>query len=216
MDYAHEAAQVFDKHAAWYEKKFMDQSKYQPGFDLFAQHLPANAAVLELACGPGNTCQATRNKRPDLAWLGIDLAPNMVDLAKKNNPDAQFQCMDIRDVRKLDQKFQGVMGAFCLPYLDKMAVEQLISDLCPLLLPNAYLYWSTMEDNYACSGYEYTSDKSDRICMHYYLEQDLKIMLEKCGIEIIHSSRLPYQKRDGTDGDELILIARKNAGLTIS
>jgi trans-aconitate methyltransferase len=60
-----------------------------------------DADILELACGPGNITQYIISKRSDFKILGTDLAPNMIELAKINNPSAQFQLLDSRDIRTI-------------------------------------------------------------------------------------------------------------------
>jgi len=209
MDYGIEAAQVFNKHAAAYEQKWMDQGKYQPEFDLFAHCLPKSGRVLELACGPGNASKAILDALPDLNWYGIDLAPEMVELAKKNNPRANFAVMDIRNIGALAPPYNGILGAFCLPYLNKEAVNQLFAHCAHLLSPGGIIYFSTMEDPYASSGYEYASNGIDRVLMHYYEYHDLHYLLQINGLEVFYACKLPYQKRDGSPGKELVLLARK-------
>jgi len=45
--------------------------------------LNEQAKVLELACGPGNITKCLLSKRPDLEILATDIAPNILELAKK-------------------------------------------------------------------------------------------------------------------------------------
>ena len=89
----------------------MDQALFHESFDVFCSAIERQkATVLELACGPGNITQYLLQKRPDFQILGTDLAPKMLELARQNNPTAQFELRDCRDVLGLNQKFDGV---FC-------------------------------------------------------------------------------------------------------
>lgn len=47
-----------------------------------------NVKILEIATGPGNVVKYILCKRPDFKIFGIDLSPNMIELAKQNNPQA--------------------------------------------------------------------------------------------------------------------------------
>ena len=91
MDQNKIAVDVFNKLANTYQDKYMHVDLYKDSFDFFCQNIKTeNTAILEIACGPGNITKYILDKKPDLKILGIDLAPNMIDLAKVNNPSAEF------------------------------------------------------------------------------------------------------------------------------
>ena len=137
---------VFNDLAEVYQERFMDQSAYHDGFDLFCAQLPQVAPrLLDVACGPGNISKYLLEKCPDAQLLGIDLAPNMLQLAAQNNPQARFQELDAREIHSLQGPFEGIVCGFCLPYLSREATEKLISDTAGLLVPGGVAYFSTME-----------------------------------------------------------------------
>ncbi len=209
MDKTKMAIEVFDKRANEYQARFMDVGLYHDTFDLFCNSITKeNAEILELACGPGNITRYVLNKRPDFKILGIDLAPNMIELAKRNNPTATFQCMDCRDIRLLGKKYDAVMCGFCLPYLSKEESVQLISDVYNLLESNGLLYISTMEDDYAKSGLE-RSSSGDQVFIHYHQADYLTQALRENGFKIIEVQRIEYPKQDGSKTTDLVIIAGK-------
>lgn len=78
---------TWNKIAETYEKKFMDLDLYNDSYDLFcANIIKQNPNVLEIGCGPGNITRYLLSKRPDLTIEGLDIAPNMIELAKKIIP----------------------------------------------------------------------------------------------------------------------------------
>lgn len=203
------AIDVFDKRASEYQAKFMDVGLYHDTFDLFCSSIKKdNAEILEIACGPGNITRYLLKKRPDFQILGIDLAPNMIELAKMNNPTASFQCMDCREIRLLGKKYDAVMCGFCLPYLSKEESVQLISDVYNLLESNGLLYISTMEDDYAKSGLE-SSSSGDQMYIHYHEADYLTQALLENGFKIIDVQRKEYPKQDGSTTTDLVIIAGK-------
>jgi len=209
MDKTKMAIDVFDKRANEYQARFMDVGLYHDTFDLFCNSITKeNAEILELACGPGNITRYILNKRPDFKILGIDLAPNMIELAKRNNPTATFQCMDCRDIRLLGKKYDAVMCGFCLPYLSKEESVQLINDVYNLLEFNGLLYISTMEDDYAKSGLE-RSSSGDQMYIHYHEADYLTQALLENGFKIIEMQRKEYPKQDGSKTTDLVIIAGK-------
>jgi len=93
--------------------------------------------------------------------LGIDLAPEMIKAAKTNNPDAEFELMDIRNIDRIKKKFNGIGAAFCLPYLSYEDLNLLFSNIGKLTCEGAYLYLSCMEGPVEKSGFEKTSFTGD-------------------------------------------------------
>ena len=60
-----------------------------------------NAQVLDVGCGPGNITKFLLSRLPNLEILGIDVSPNMLDLAKKNNLSRSDVQKLLADIDKL-------------------------------------------------------------------------------------------------------------------
>ena len=208
MDKNQTAVNIFNKNANLYQDKFMDVNLYGPSFDLFCSTLKKDAEILELACGPGNITKYLLNKRPDFKILGTDLAPNMVALAKINNPGAEFRVMDCREIGKFEKKYDAVMCGFCLPYLSKEEALKLIADASQLLKTGGVIYISTMEDDYAKSAFKKGST-GEEIFMHYHQADYLTQALKENKFMVIDLKRQDYPEKDGTKTTDLILIAEK-------
>lgn len=212
MDYSEKVIDVFDKNASIYQEKYMDVQSYSKSLDLFCDHISkTNADILDIACGPGNVTKYLLNKRPDLQILGIDLAPNMLELARKNNPSANFISMDCRDIRHLNQKYDGIMVGFCLPYLNKEEALKLIADSAALLNSNGILYISTMEDNYENSRIQ-TSSQGDQLFMYFHQADYLTAALKANNFNIIHLNRLPQPTHLASYPPDLVIVAELTDG----
>jgi len=203
------AVKVFDRHAQTYEDKYMDQGLYQDTLDALCTLVSKpHAAVLDVACGPGNVAKYLLGKRPDLEILGIDLAPNMLELAQKNNPQAKFLNMNCKAIARLPGTYDAIVCAFVLPYLSKDEAAALIADAAKLLNPGGVLYLSTMEDDYARSEWQ-TSGSGDRLFMHYHEGSYLVAALEQNGLKLLKQKRQDFPSPDGKKVTDLILIAVK-------
>lgn len=209
MDKTNMAIAVFDKHAQEYEQRFMDVSLYADAIDMFCDSLPQeNVSILELACGPGNITRYLLDKMPKLNILATDLSANMLELAKKNNPEANFELLDCRDIAKLTQKFDGVVCGFCLPYLSKEETLNLIKDTAGVLNENGVFYLSTIDGNYSNSGLT-TNSHCDSVYMYYYEEDFLKqALVEDFNIVSIKHKEYDYK---GTQVKDVIVIAIKKS-----
>jgi ubiquinone/menaquinone biosynthesis C-methylase UbiE len=198
---------TWNKVANMYQDKFMDLDLYNDSYDQFCDLLVENAEVLELACGPGNITKYILTKRPDLNVLATDIAPNMLDLAEKNNPSAKFQILDCRKVDELKQQFDAVLCGFCLPYLSKEDSEKLIRDSQQLLNDNGVLYLSALKGDYSNSGFV-TGKTGDQCYVYFYEEKTLIDQLQNNGFEAIQIFRVEYPNGEAID-THLIFIARK-------
>lgn len=201
--------ETFDKLAAAYQEKFMDVN-YKDTFDLFCRLIEKqNARIFEIACGPGNITKYILSKRPDLNIEAIDLAPNMIRLARINNPAAKFEIMDCREIGKLPGGYDGIMCGFCMPYLSKAECLKLIADCASLLNSGGIFYFSTMEGDEEMSGYETSSDGQHKAYIHYHRADDLQEGLEKHGFELIELFRREYPKPGQAPAIDMIVVARK-------
>jgi len=199
---------TFNKLAEKYQQKYMDFDFYFDTYDTFCKLVKKEgAAIFEIASGPGNITRYLLEKRPDFKIEGIDLAPNMVKLARANNPSASFQVMDSRAICTIDKKFDAVMCGFCIPYLGKEDVARLISDVRALLKNDGIFYLSTMEDDYERSAFQ-ASEAGDRVFIHYYQLDYLKHQLESSGFKIVDYKRKAFPAEKGMPATDLFIFAR--------
>ena len=203
--------EIFDKYAFHYQEKFMEMDLYFDTFDFLCSSInKLNPEILEVACGPGNITKYLQTKRPDFNIIGTDLAPKMLELAKKNIPTANFKLLDCRDIIKLNQNFDAIVCGFCLPYLPKEDTERFIEDSYKILNPQGVLYLSTMEGNYSDSGYKPPSSGEEKgAYTHYYTREFLIKMLQNTGFETLKIIKKKYPEPSTDTKNDIILIAQK-------
>jgi SAM-dependent methyltransferase len=199
---------TFNKLADKYQDKYMHMDFYHDTYDKFCQYLTKpNAEIFEIACGPGNITQYILKKRSDYKVFGIDLAPNMVELARNNNPTADFEVMDSRNIEQVEREFDAILCGFCLPYLSKDDAAKLIKDSAKLLRTDGLIYISTMEDDYDKSGYQ-TSSSGDKAYIFYHQANYLIEKLEVTGFEIVDVQRKEFPAELGAAATDLFIIAK--------
>lgn len=206
MDHTKNAIAIFDKQAQVYQDKYMDSTQYHVSLDLFCNTITTpSASVLEVACGPGNVTRYLLDKRPDLQILGTDLSPNMLTLAGKNNPEAEFQTMDCRDIGKLGQRYDALMCSFAFPYLSREEALQFIRDAARILNKGGVLYLSTMEDDYSQSSF-HTASSGDQVYIYFHEAAYLTEALKQNGFRIISQELQHFPGQEYTT--DLIIIAQ--------
>jgi len=66
-------------------------------------------SILDIACGTGNLVSALGSMGKQI--VGCDISPQMIAIAKKNNPDIKFHIVDMTEIN-FDRKFDLAICAF--------------------------------------------------------------------------------------------------------
>jgi 2-polyprenyl-3-methyl-5-hydroxy-6-metoxy-1,4-benzoquinol methylase len=208
MDRYTETFETWNKVASLYEDKFMDLDLYNDTYDLILNSITnENAKLLEIGCGPGNITNYLLSRRPDYHIFGIDIAPNMVELAKKNNPTANFAIMDSRNISELKTKYDAIICGFCLPYLSQSDSKKLISDCYHLLNENGFLYISFVEGDPKKSDFQISSS-GNRVYFYYYNPEELRQQLKDNNFEEVKAFKVDYKKSENENEIHTILTAK--------
>lgn len=208
MDRNKETFDTWNNIASLYQDKFMNLDLYNDTYDFICNTIVTpNAKLLEIGCGPGNITKYLLSQRPDFDIFGIDIAPNMIELAKKNNPTANFAVMDSRKIKSLDKKYDGIIVGFCLPYLSPTESNELISNSYDLLNENGLLYLSFVEGNPDESDFKVGS--GGRVYFHYHNLDDLITQLKKSNFDQLEIFKVKYKTSETEFDIHTILTANK-------
>jgi 2-polyprenyl-3-methyl-5-hydroxy-6-metoxy-1,4-benzoquinol methylase len=210
MDKNAEAVLTFNKHAAAYNERFGKLDLYNDTYELFSALIPLRySSILDVGCGPGNITNHLLRRRPDLKITGVDLAPNMIAIARENNPKAEFHVMDCRQISALKEKYDAIVCGFTIPYLDKEEVGKLITDCASLIKEEGVLYFSLIEGKYENSGYQFASNGVDRSYVYYYNSVKILSLLEQCNLQLVQNMDFTWKNNSGEVETHLVFIARK-------
>lgn len=211
MDKNQETFDTWNKVALLYQDKFMNLDLYNETYDAFCDAInETGSAILDIGCGPGNITKYLLSKRADFKVLGIDVASKMIDLARKNNPAANFDTMDCRDISTIQSKFDGIISGFCLPYLSPAETGKFIADCYQLLNNNGVFYASFVEGNPDESGFK-VSATGDRVFFYYHDLPALEKQLYECNFINLKTFKVNYQRSEDEFEMHTILMAKKNA-----
>jgi RimJ/RimL family protein N-acetyltransferase/ubiquinone/menaquinone biosynthesis C-methylase UbiE len=202
--------ETWNKLASVYQEKFMDIDLYNDTYDNFCSLVDKpNSKILEIGCGPGNITKYTLFKRPDFKITAIDVSANMIKMAKKNNPNADFKVMDCRNLDSISESFDGIICGFCMPYLSKDDCAKLIKDFKIILNSNGIVYFSVIEGEYSKSGFETDSSGLNKAYVYYHQQDYLNELLVKNNFELLQIARKGYTNSKNITENHLIFIAKK-------
>ena len=208
MDRYKETFDTWNNIASLYQDKFMDMDLYNSTYDYICNAVSKpGAKLLEIGCGPGNITKYLLSKRPDFEILGIDIAPNMIELAKLNNPTADFAAMDIRQISKLESKYDGIIAGFCLPYLSQTEANELIFNAFNLLNDDGLLYLSFVEGDPDKSQFKASS--GGRVYFNFHDLEALRAQIIREKFDELETFKVRYKTSETELDIHTILTARK-------
>lgn len=209
MNHNKETFATWNKIASLYEDKFMNLEVYNESYDILCSGIPKQqASILEVGCGPGNISRYLLNKRADFRLFGTDIAPNMIDLARKNNPEARFEVMDTRSIGELKEKFDGVVAGFCIPYLSADEVKIFLRDSYELMNDNGLIYLSFVAGSPELSGFKVGSS-GDRVYFYYHEMNWLREQLSNHHFKELKVLTVQYVRNEKESEVHSIVIAQK-------
>lgn len=208
MDRYKETFDTWNKIGSLYQDKFMELDLYNDTYDFICNSInKPNAKLLEIGCGPGNITKYLIAKRPDFDIFGIDIAPNMVELARQNNPTAHFAVMDSRQINNLDSTYDGIVCGFCLPYLSQTETNELIANSYDLLNDNGLLYLSFVEGDPDKSDFK--AGSGGRVYFYYHKLDDITSQLSSFKFGEIKIFKVKYKISETEFDTHTILTAKK-------
>lgn len=209
MDPYKETFETWNKVASLYQEKFMGLKLYNDTYDLICNVVIKNkATILEIGCGPGNITKYLLSKRPDFNIFGIDIATNMIELAKINNPKANFAVMDSRNISEIETKYDAIVCGFCLPYLSETDSQKLIFEANYLLNNSGFLYLSFVESDPNKSGFQ-AGSTGNRSYFYYHNLDQLKAQLLQNSFEDLKIFKVEYKKSEKEQDIHTIITAKK-------
>lgn len=209
MDPYKETFETWNKVASLYQEKFMELKLYNDTYDLICNVVIKNkATILEIGCGSGNITRYLLSKRPDFNIFGIDISPNMIELAKINNPKANFAVMDSRNISEIETKYDAIVCGFCLPYLSETDSQKLIFEANYLLNNSGFLYLSFVEGDPNKSGFQ-AGSTGNRSYFYYHNLDQLKAQLLQNSFEDLKIFKVEYKKSEKEQDIHTIITAKK-------
>ncbi len=208
MNHHDETFVTWNNIASLYQDQFMHLDLYNESYDFICQFIEKDhAQVLDMGCGPGNISKYLLSKRPDFDLLGIDMAPNMIALAKQNNPTANFLQMDCRMIHRINKKFDAIIGGFCIPYLSPQETQELILNASALLNNLGLIYLSFVEGDPNRSEFKVSS--GGRVYFHYHRLETIQSYLNACSLKEVKCFQVKYPTADSKFDIHTIVLATK-------
>lgn len=194
----------YDEVAHKYDEVYGDNLIYQNELDDFLRYINAGSKILDVGCGSGNVVNYLVEKGFDV--VGIDISPNMIDIAKRKNTVAKFELMDMRDMTFMNSSFDSIVSIFSLVHLTKQEVPEILKKFNDLLRKDGNLFVGVSEG----TGEGFVDEHlelNQRYYYKYFTKDELRELLEKVGFQVLKTTDR-FLEEQGSD--EFFVIARKS------
>ena len=207
IDKTQKTVNAYDELSEIYAYKYMNYEVYVRNIKEFVEYLDEDDDVLDLCCGPGNVGRQLMLCGKNVSITAVDLSEKMLEIAKKNVPEAEFYCQDIRTIDFAEESFDAIMLSFGIVHLTDNEMKQLIEKIAKYLKPGGKLYLSFIEGT--SKEFETTIYSKEAIFFNYYLTEEIENVLKDNGIEIFKINKQDYPESEGIIKTEVFVFAQK-------
>lgn len=157
------------------------------GTDHFTELFNKGNLILDVGCGSGVKAKYLTDR--GLKVVGIDISDKLLKIAKKEVPQAKFYIIDMADVDRLKESFDGIFAQASLLHIAKKDIRKILEKLISKLKPDGYFY-ATVKENKEIKeeivkekdyGYEYERFFS------YYTKEELENYFKDLNMKIVFS-----------------------------
>ena len=187
---------TFDS-GAFSDKKFLDK---------FLAYLKKGSGVLDLGCGTGRHCEYMAKKA--MLPEGVDLAREMLKIAKRSHPEIKFRLMDMRKLSYPRNSFDAVWAGYSLFHINRRDFAKTISLVKKIIKPGGYFGLVMQEGEGDLEIAEPLLPK-EKIYLWLYSAKDLKDILNRYGFTVISQMRKKPKSEKEFSFNKLLIIARK-------
>jgi ubiquinone/menaquinone biosynthesis C-methylase UbiE len=196
---------TYSKHAKAFDAKIGKLNNYNQSYLDFIALATGKRTILDLACGPANISDFIKKHVPEISICGVDLSPEMLQIAEQKLPTHKFYNSDILDLKIPNQTFDMIICGFGLPYLQPTEIPQLLKEIQKFSHSKTVFYISCMQGNGTKT--ETTSfTGNDTLDIVYHTKESILDELKKHNFSLITYNELNYTEPDGSISIDMIFM----------
>lgn len=157
-----------------------DQFKSAPYLKRFIDSIPSGGRILDLGCGAGQPVDAFLVTH-GFQVHGIDISERMIDLARRNVPEATYEVRNMMDLADGEITFDGIVAFYSIFHTPRSEHQSLFHRLASflnkggsLLITMGAVEWEGIDDFHG----------TDMYWSHFGQDENTK-MVERAGFRIL-------------------------------
>ncbi len=134
---------TYNKIAEDWFKDHKEDTWWVEGTGKFLSMLPEKSTILDVGCGAGVKSRYLAGK--GFKITGIDFSEKMIEIAKRESPDIDFDVVDIYELDNYGKAFNAVFAQAVLLHIPKAKIQKIIKSLKNKIKPGGLLYLAVKE-----------------------------------------------------------------------
>ncbi|MFH1398588.1 MAG: class I SAM-dependent methyltransferase [Candidatus Woesearchaeota archaeon] len=197
MDGVKQTIETYNKIAKQYHESHQDSAPIKELLDFFIKNVPGKV-ILDAGCGNGRDAKYFSENGFDVT--GIDASAEMLAIAVKFAPRAQFLPMDIRDLEFADESFDGIWSVSTFLYVPKGEALQTLLEWKRVLRKGGIMLVNIRKGEGEKETVEELNPALKKWCSFYSIEE-FEDLVNKCELRKVELIE---------DGDWLNIFAVKD------
>lgn len=139
-----ELSASYDEVAEEYARRIAGELEHKPFdrelLDRYAAMFDANETVCDMGCGPAHVARYLHER--GVKVIGIDLSPEMVEQARRLNPELDIRQGDMLSLDVPHESWAGIVAFYSIIHIPRASVARALSELGKCLRPGGRLLMS--------------------------------------------------------------------------
>jgi len=210
-DVTNSIRETYDRLAEEYARRIFNELQHKPLdrelLDRFAAALAGRGDICDMGCGPGHVARYLRDAGATV--FGLDLSPQMLEQARKLNPDISFREGNMLALDLPDGSLAGIAAFYAIVNIPHEALPIVFQEMARVLQPDGLLLLAFHVGDQTIHENELWGQP---IAMDFFFFQTsaMQLELEKAGLaieEIIE--REPYAPEVEHQSRRTYIFARR-------
>jgi 2-polyprenyl-3-methyl-5-hydroxy-6-metoxy-1,4-benzoquinol methylase len=163
------------------------------GTDAFIEALPTGAHILDVGCGSG--VKSEYLIAHGFKVTGIDISDKLLEIAKREVPEAEFRVLSMMNLNSMPGTFDGVFAQASLLHIPKKDAGDVVKQMSARLVPGGLLYIAVKEsrEGKPDEGLEKENDYGFEYqrFFSYFTMTELERFMADAGMQIVQTLRNP-------------------------
>lgn len=206
-------ADSYNRLAEEYAKRYFEELKHKPLDRKLLDRLAAECAglgpVCDLGCGPGQIARYLHGRGVEA--FGVDLAPGMVDIARRLNPGIEFVQGDMTSLDVEDGSWGGIAAFYSLIHIPREDVVRVLTELKRVLCPGGWLLLSFHVGEETMHIDELWGEEVSMDFL-FFPVADMRSYIDAAGFELVETIERPPYEGVEYESRRAYIFARKPAG----
>ncbi|MCT9931041.1 class I SAM-dependent methyltransferase [Planotetraspora sp. A-T 1434] len=181
-------AEAFNRIGGRYDEAFPHKDGQIAAGEWLIKQLQPGARVLDVGCGTGSPT-AQQFAEAGCEVTGVDISPVMLDLARRNVPEATFLELDVLELDGSLGTFDAVTAFFALLMLPRADIVAALGRIHSVLAPGGLFSLSMVEIDLDDVPFQFLGAP---VRVTGYLRDQLREVVEDAGFSVLTENHISY------------------------